>query len=123
MPPVLQGVNLLAYDVNENVGMEYVYSEENLEGNILVSVQTAGWKMIRANEDNPRGLSPVELYDMTVDKLETRDVAAEKDSLVSELDSKLSGFIKTAAEAGYEKEARDLDDAAAEQLRALGYVQ
>ncbi len=123
MPPVLQGVNLLAYDENENVGMEYVYSEENLEGNILVSVQTAGWKMIRANEDNPRGLSPVELYDMTVDKLETRDVAAEKDSLVSELDSKLSGFIKTAAEAGYEKEARDLDDAAAEQLRALGYVQ
>ena len=105
------------------VRMNDYFFEAVLEGNILVSVQTAGWKMIRANEDNPRGLSPVELYDMTVDKLETRDVAAEKDSLVSELDSKLSGFIKTAAEAGYEKEARDLDDAAAEQLRALGYVQ
>lgn len=123
IPPVMQGVNLLKYDENEKIGMEHVYSEENLEGNILVSVKTADWKMIRANEDNPRGLDPVELYDMKADKLETRDVSTEKDSLVASFDSKINGFIVKASSAGYEKEARDMDDAAAEQLRALGYVQ
>lgn len=123
IPQEMQGVNLMGYTEDELVGVEYVYSEEELEGNIIVSVKTPDWKLIRANKDNPRGLNPVELYDMNEDYTETMDLAALRDSVRTALDENIKEFKMAALGQSFEKQETEIDDAAAEQLRALGYVQ
>ena len=60
-PPVPTREELI--DHRERVAL----AEENFEGNILSSVRADGFKYIRANEGNPRGLQPEELYNVAAD--------------------------------------------------------
>jgi arylsulfatase A-like enzyme len=54
-------------------------SEIDFEGNLVRSMRMNGWKVIHANEDNPRG-QPVEmLFDLTVDPTETNNLHGKSD--------------------------------------------
>jgi arylsulfatase A-like enzyme len=53
-----------------------LFAEEDLEGNVLASLRIGSWKIITANASNPRGLNPVELYDLSLDPGERQDLAA-----------------------------------------------
>jgi len=84
--------------------------EENHEGNVLFSIRTDRWKLILANEGNPRGLAPVELYDMSVDPKETRNVAADNAEVVTRLSADLETMKRQAssrAESGLRSEKID----------------
>ncbi len=62
-----------------------VYAEEDLEGNVLTSLRVGDWKVITANPGNPRGLRPVELYEVSSDPHERNDRAANEPERTSAL--------------------------------------
>jgi arylsulfatase A-like enzyme len=54
---------------------EPLFAEEELEGNVLASLRVGPWKVITANADNPRGLQPLELYNLDQDAHERHNLA------------------------------------------------
>lgn len=54
-----------------------VVSEQDFEGNVLSSLRKKGFKLIRANAGNPRGLDTSELYDIVADPGETTKLDAK----------------------------------------------
>ena len=100
-----------------------LYAEEDHEGNVLESVRSERWKLILANEGNPRGLEPVELYDLAADPGETENLAASKPDVVARLTGDLEALREVAAMGAVEGETGELDEASVERLRALGYME
>jgi arylsulfatase A-like enzyme len=90
----------------ETFATRYDYGWSALQG-----LRTDRYKLIRA----PRP----ELYDLSLDPGELEDLAAEQLELVRELDARLGQAL---AREGPAPDRVALDAAAAEQLRALGYV-
>jgi arylsulfatase A-like enzyme len=62
-----------------------VFAEVDHEGNRLTSLRQGDWKIIVANPDNPRGLAPVELYDLATDPDERNDLAPTDSARVEEM--------------------------------------
>lgn len=81
-----------------------VVGEEDFEGNVLSSIRTEGFKCIEANEGNPRGLKPVEVYDIIADGLETKNLAGATGTVcgraVDTLPADICGLLKEALTAG-----------------------
>jgi arylsulfatase A-like enzyme len=102
----------------------YVFSQVDFEGNTLEAVRTPDSKLIRANEDNPRGLAPLELYDVAQDPKETQNLGGKGDAretALGEVMMGMRGVIQAnAAEPVMRQElSQDLKD----QLGAIGYTQ
>ncbi|MCB9796725.1 MAG: sulfatase [Alphaproteobacteria bacterium] len=91
-----------------------VLAEQSVLGLPMVAVIDGNWKLIRAAEGNPRGLPPVQLFDLNADPGETRDVARQHGARVTAL-SRISGELLR--EAGGESAAAD-----SARLKALGYA-
>ena len=62
-----------------------LFAEEELEGNVLASLRIGPWKLITANVDNPRGLAPVELYNLDQDSGEQHNLAADEQARTEEM--------------------------------------
>jgi len=62
-----------------------LFAEEDLEGNVLSSLRVGAWKIITANPNNPRGLKPVELYNLGDDPTEHHDLVASEQARVTEM--------------------------------------
>lgn len=69
-----------------------VYAEEDHEGNRLFALREGDWKIIVANPDNPRGLRPVELYDLARDPGEQTNLAEALPERVDAMMLALSRF-------------------------------
>lgn len=67
-----------------------VFAEVDHEGNRLTALRTGDWKIIVANPDNPRGLAPVELYDLATDPDERNDLAPTDAARVQQMMRALS---------------------------------
>jgi len=100
-----------------------VYAEEDHEGNVLASIRNADWKLIIANEGNPRGLAPVELYDLRTDPDERTNVAAKEPQRVAELRRDLEALAAASRSSAVKGSTSALDAADEERLRALGYLE
>jgi arylsulfatase A-like enzyme len=117
VPQAMQGLDLLG----ETPRPQLSFAEEDHQGNVLYSISGPSWKLIEANEGNPRGLPLRSLYHIAQDRGEMHDLyEAERDKA-----AQMSAHIeKTAALALAQAVTGDqveLDEATAAQLRSLGY--
>ncbi|MGH7788429.1 MAG: sulfatase [Candidatus Binatia bacterium] len=79
-PAAFQGIDLFTGTVDDPL-----FAEEDLEGNRLTAIHQGDWKLITANQDNPRGLAPIELYQLSDDPAEKTNLAAQESGRVSEM--------------------------------------
>ena len=100
-----------------------VLSEENFEGNILSSVRADGFKYIRANEGNPRGLQPEELYDMAADPGEQKNQVGKNGRVQSTMSSMLRDELAASMSVKVEAQQAEISADDCERMRALGYIE
>ena len=79
-------------------------------------------KLILANEGNPRGLLPEELYDVARDAHEARNLAATHGDDVRRLGRTVQDLARAAEVGAVERTGIDLSDSAVERMRSLGYA-
>ena len=77
-----------------------LFAEEDLEGNRLTSINVGDWKLITANPGNPRGLAPVELYNLADDPKEKKNLVSGEKQRVEEMLAQLEGLRAKIAAAG-----------------------
>jgi arylsulfatase A-like enzyme len=120
-PDVLQG-HALPLGGGPVPARERVFSEEDLEGNVLQAVRTRDWKLVNANPGNPRGLAPEELYDLARDPREQTNVATQDPASLETMRATLGrSFVEARAHAGATQQTGG-DAATTERLRSLGYI-
>jgi arylsulfatase A-like enzyme len=90
--------------------------------NLAVAVRDGDWKLIwPLGKDHPLLSGPPELYDLSRDPGETRDLAAQEPERVAALRGRIERWIaRGPIERG---NVPQLDAEAMERLRALGYLQ
>jgi arylsulfatase A-like enzyme/uncharacterized membrane protein YbhN (UPF0104 family) len=120
IPAGVQGGNI-------DQGNALVYAEESHEGNVLESVrERRGFeerKVITANVGNPRGLDPVELYEVADDPGEQNNVAEAQRDEVQRLMSVMEQARQQAREGAVQgNETRELDEDTRRQLCRIGYI-
>ncbi|MDG2303120.1 MAG: sulfatase-like hydrolase/transferase [Candidatus Binatia bacterium] len=112
-------------DLSEGIPSARVaFAEEDHEGNIITAVRKGPTKLIRSQAGNPRGLPEVELFDVEGDPAEQRNLAADHEVEIADLDKEIiaisTGATDDAVETGGDVE---MDDATRDRLRALGYIE
>ncbi len=121
IPETYQG-HPLPLDGGAPPARQTVFSEEDLEGNVLQAVRSREWKFITANPGNPRGLNPEELYDLPTDPGEKKNVVQRTPAEAEQMRAELGkSVLQARAHAGGSEQAGG-DAATQERLRALGYV-
>jgi arylsulfatase A-like enzyme len=85
-------------------------------------VRSDKWKLIVANEGNPRGLPPVELFDVQSDPKETKNVAGDNPKVVEELSNTLMTLRTMAGQRAVTGASGAIDEATRQKLESLGYV-
>lgn len=120
VPEGVQGGNLFS-------GTDVVYAEESHEGNVLESIRqldgTDEHKLITANQGNPRGLAPVELYRVDLDPGEERNLADSTPEQVRVATKALLQERARATEDAVSADSVELDEDVAAHLEAIGYIE
>ena len=109
-----------------NANITWSYAENDFEDNILQAVRSRDHTLIHANEGNPRGTKPVELYDRKADPAEKNDLAGtpEVAEAQQQLDKTLADYQRTSRENAPEPTGpAQLTDEMKEQLEGIGYLQ
>ena len=124
-PPAMQGIDLATPLAARAEKDRSLLAEEDHEGNVLRALRTPEWKLIEANPGNPRGLPPEELFQISADPGETRNLIGEQgaraQALRAQADAEQQLARSRAASGG--GEAAKLSDAQQEALKALGYAE
>jgi arylsulfatase A-like enzyme/uncharacterized membrane protein YbhN (UPF0104 family) len=123
IPRTMQGVDLAIPYAQRPEKDRYHFAEEDHEGNVLRAIRTPVWKMIEANEGNPRGLPPRELFELPADPGEKHNRYDDEPARVADLQSHLDGQQKLAESRKVGSGSATITAAEEEALRALGYVQ
>ena len=119
VPPSMIGENL----VEEPNASRVVFAEEDHEGNVITAVRTGGFKLIRANAGNPRGLDELELYHVRADPKELTTLAEAEPKRAQLLLGDLIALELEAQSNARTGEVVEISDTDCERLRALGYVE
>lgn len=100
-----------------------VVAEEDFEGNQITAVIQGGWKYIVANDGNPRGLKPEELYDLGADPDELSDQAGKNGEKQVALSAILAQELAAAKGEAVKAQDVEIDAATRAQMEALGYME
>ena len=124
VPPSMQGVDLALSADERPTRSRFLLSEEDHENNVLRALRTEEWKLIEAQPGGPRGLPPLELFQVSQDPGEKHDVSTQRPEQVSELRRHADGQLQLAREHGVGQGATaEVSAAEQEALRVLGYVE
>ncbi len=123
IPPTMQGAAILDSTGAVGLDVDFVFSEEDLEGNVLEAVRDSVHKLILANENNPRGLEPTELYNIREDPAEMNNLAGEREEVEASLHTLIEKTESYALDHSVEGQEGEIDEATQERLKALGYVE
>jgi arylsulfatase A-like enzyme len=121
IPEGVQGTDLMK-------GADHAFAEEDHEGNVLRALRTrrgaSELKVIEANEGNPRGLQPLELYRVDQDPGELVSLTHEEPEVLGIAARQLDLQGQIAQKGAAKSKTVDLanDASAQEKLRALGYA-
>lgn len=107
-----------------------VLAEEDFEGNVLSAIRSGGFKLITANEGNPRGLGETELYDVVDDPAELKDLSEDgsqrcgsyMESRISEARGVMEKAIAISKAGATATTQTELTEAERQALEALGYL-
>jgi hypothetical protein len=107
-----------------------VIAEEDFEGNVLGAIRRDGFKLIRANDGNPRGLATEEVFRVATDPGETENLVGTggqicgryMDSAAEDLGSELGAIIVEAVTSGVSGGDATMTLAECQALMALGYI-
>ena len=107
-----------------------VIAEEDFEGNVLGAIRTGGFKLIRANDGNPRGLAQEEVFHVATDPGETENLVGTggqicgryMDSASEDLGAELGAIIVDAVTSGVSGGEATMTLAECQALMALGYI-
>lgn len=108
-----------------NSAIAWSFAQNDFEGNVLQGIRSKDRAFIQANEDNPRGARPAELYDMTADPRQQNNLAdspefgEEAKRLAEVVGQFLRLIFENAPEPGAEVE---VSPQLRQQLEALGYL-
>ena len=106
-------------------GTDTVFAEESHEGNVLQSLRTrrgtTELKLITANEGNPRGLAPAELYRVDLDRREMMNLVGKEPDLQNVASARLAQ-TQTQAQVGRVQATEVSGEADRARLEALGYA-
>jgi arylsulfatase A-like enzyme len=119
-----------AYRKWEGFGRPAV-SEEDFEGNVISAIRKDGFKLIRSNAGNPRGLPERELFDVLADGGETKNHSGSEDAICGNyLDSveeqheeEMDLVIKNAAAGASAGGQTCVSDSEFQKLVQLGYME
>jgi arylsulfatase A-like enzyme len=100
-----------------------IFAEEDHQGNVLRALRGVDFKIIEANEKNPRGLAPVEFYKISDDPDETKNLVTEKVEAVTKWRAALEEAGKGAQVGAVERDQLALDESSRERLKSLGYIE
>lgn len=123
VPPAWQGSPLIDPTGSLSLVLEYVFAEEDFEGNVLAAVREPAAKLVFANKGNPRGLAERELYDLETDPGELTNLMGSRQVLESRLAARIETAQKLALESAVGAQTGEIDEATQDRLKALGYVQ
>lgn len=107
-----------------------VVAEEDFEGNVVSAIRKGGFKYIRANDGNPRGLDTEVVYDIVADKGETKSVMGADgqkcgqyyNDLQRSMDKDLGATLVEAASKATDGGEAEMSPAEIQRLCALGYL-
>jgi len=125
IPDGVQGKSLFPVIAQEEATCRRIFSEEDFTGNVLFALRNCDYKLILANEGNPRGLPEVALFDVEKDPKEQENLAQTPyygttiDGMRSDIES-IKSFLKKGA---YVAGTKELTPEEKEKLKALGYIQ
>ena len=122
VPPAMQGTSLLKEYHLRSSQDQMVFSEENHENNVLQSVRSDNWKFILANQNNPRGLSPQELFNLAEDPEEKNNRAAAQRERTEQMEAEIENYLDFARGQSAQEKVGTIDQTTEDRLRALGYV-
>ncbi|MBN1423082.1 sulfatase-like hydrolase/transferase [Candidatus Fermentibacteria bacterium] len=122
VPAAMQG-QPLNWERSDFRGIDTVFAEEDFEGNLLTAVRTPDWKLIRANQHNPRGLDPLELYNVAADPRERVSRVKDNPDAVRALQATIDDIQHEAMKVAVQSQTHELDADTKKQLRALGYME
>jgi arylsulfatase A-like enzyme/uncharacterized membrane protein YbhN (UPF0104 family) len=123
VPASMQGVDLSLDPSARPERNRMVFAEEDHEGNVLRALRTRDWKLIEANQGNPRGLAPRELFHVAADAGEENDVADSRPEKLAELLRHADAQEKLAKSRATGGGAAELTEAEEDALRQLGYLE
>lgn len=122
IPDSLPGIDLVKNHHNLKNAIPHVYSEEDFEGNVIHSVRTPEWKLIRSAEGGSRILPEVELFNLIQDPDEKNNLAESNWSKVQELDLLLKNYILTATGNQVDRTTAKIDEETRRRMESLGYI-
>jgi arylsulfatase A-like enzyme/uncharacterized membrane protein YbhN (UPF0104 family) len=123
IPNGMQGIDLATDPAARPERNRMVFAEEDHEGNVLRALRTRDWKLIEANETNPRGLPTQELFHVAEDATEKRNVVASEPTKLGELRRHAEAQERLARSQTADGNEAQLSAAEEEALRQLGYLE
>jgi arylsulfatase A-like enzyme len=112
----------LGLDTGAPAPRDHAYAESELEGNNLQAYRSGGFKVIHANPGNPRGLPAQQLFNVSEDPKEQKDLVSTQPEEATKLTTDMSTVRTHAESVAVESTGTSIDAASEERLRALGYV-